>query len=274
MIARMRRTSPALGSLLLGAALVSAQTPPPSEFEVVSIKRSPADAQGGGMQDLPDGTFIMRNHPIRSILRAGSPVPPSEVEGAPEWTERELYDITAKPPAGATRRQRNEMMRRMLEDRMKLKGHVEERERNVFALVVARSDGRLGPQLKPSSLDCTAPGQPPRAILTPPSDPPEARCGGMFGNGQIVSGGITFDQLVFSLSGLAGGQVMNRTGLQGYYALKLTWAPPRGPNDAPPTDDRPDFFTALQEQLGLKLQPEKATLPVFVVDSIERPSEN
>jgi uncharacterized protein (TIGR03435 family) len=106
MIARMRRTSFALGSLVLGASLLSAQTSPPlPEFEVVSIKRSPADATGGGLQTLPDGTFIMRNQPIRSILRAGSPVPPSEIEGAPEWTARERYDITAKPPADSTRRQ-------------------------------------------------------------------------------------------------------------------------------------------------------------------------
>jgi len=95
-----------------------------------------------------------------------------------------------------------------------------------------------------------------------------------FANGQIVSGGMMIEALLPFFSGMAGGLVINRTGLQGFYALRLTWAPQRGPNQEPPPDDLPDFSTALQEQLGLKLQPEKARLPVFIVDSIERPSEN
>jgi uncharacterized protein (TIGR03435 family) len=184
-----------------------------------------------------------------------------------------LPDLTAKAPAGATRQQSGAMMRRVFEDRMKLKGHVEERERTVFALVLARSDGRLGPQLKPSALDCTAP-VPPRSLQTPPPEPPEARCGGSFGAGLIVSGGITMDQLVLSLSGLAGGQVINRTQLQGFYALTLRYAVPRAPGADPPGDDVPEPITAIQEQLGLKFQPEKMKMPVFVVDAIERPSEN
>ena len=269
----MRRASLAFASVLLAGSLTAAQAPP-LDYEVVSIKRSPVDAVGGGLQTLPDGTFIMRNSPMRSIILAASPVPTREAEGYPAWVDTERYDITAKPPAGAVREQRQQMMRRMFEDRMKLKGHVEERERTVFALVVARGDGRLGPQLKPSALDCAAPAAAPRAILTPPSDPPEARCGGRFGGGQIVSGGMSMDQLVPSLAGLAGGQVINRTGLQGFYALTLRFSPPGAPGREPSADDPPDFVTALQEQLGLKLQPEKARLPVFVVDSIERPSEN
>jgi uncharacterized protein (TIGR03435 family) len=271
-MARVRGTWFTLGSFLLGASLLSAQTPSPSEFEVVSIKRSPADTTGNSLQTLPDGTFIMRNGTIRSILLGASPVPTREVEGYPAWVDRERYEIVAKPPAGATRQQRNEMMRRLFEDRMKLKGHVEERERTVFALVLARSDGRLGPQLKPSTLDCLAP-QPPRSPDTP-LPPLESRCGASFGAGEIISSGTTMDALVLSFAGLAGGQVFNRTGLQGFYALTLRFAPPTAGNREPAADDPPDLPTALQEQLGLKLQPEKAKLPVCVVDSIERPSEN
>jgi len=266
----MKRATLALGSLLLAGAALTAQAP--LEFEVVSIKRSPPDAVGSSLQTLPDGSFTMRNSPIRSILLAASPVPTREVEGYPAWVDRDRYDITAKAPAGATRQQSGAMMRRVFEDRMKLKGHVEERERNVFALVLARSDGRLGPELKPSTLDCLTP-TPPRAPDTP-LGPPESRCGGSFGQGQIVSGGITMDQLVMSLGGLAGGQVINRTNLKGYYALTLRYALPRTPAAEPPADDAPDPVTAIQEQLGLKFQPEKMKMPVFVVDSIERPSEN
>ena len=96
----------------------------------------------------------------------------------------------------------------------------------------------------------------------------------MMGPGTIVSGGLTRDQLVGSRPGLAGGQVNNRPGLQGFYALTLRYKERRGAADVPSVDDPPEFFTAMQEQLGLKLQPEKTLIAVFVVDHIERPSEN
>jgi bla regulator protein blaR1 len=256
----------------------------PAQFEVVSIKRNTTVGSGGGMRSLTDGTTIITNQPIRSIILAASPVPAREVEGLPDWVTSERYDITLKPPAGAAREQRGEMMRNMFAERMKLEAHVEERERDVFALVLARSDGRLGPQLKPSALDCS-PRPAGAAPPAPPSfDPKDAkgRCGGMFGQGVIVSGGITMDSLVLSLSGLAGRQVNNRTGLQGWYALTLRFASTRTAG-APPdsvanvtgaNDDVPDFFTAIQEQLGLKLQSERSKLPILVVDHIERPTEN
>jgi uncharacterized protein (TIGR03435 family) len=82
------------------------------------------------------------------------------------------------------------------------------------------------------------------------------------------------DWLVLSLGGVAGRMVNDRTGLKGDYALTLTFSPPHQPGDARGPDDAPEFFTALQEQLGLKLQPEKTILPVFVIDHIERPTEN
>jgi uncharacterized protein (TIGR03435 family) len=99
----------------------------------------------------------------------------------------------------------------------------------------------------------------------------------LMGPGTIVTGGIRMDALVQSLRGLAGGPVTNRTGLEGFYAVTLKFTRPTPPGvapDAAQADDLPNFFTALQEQLGLKLQHEKASLPVFVVDHIERPSEN
>ena len=257
-MAPMRRAILAFGSLLLTAATLTAQNAP-VDFEVVSIKRSPPDAGGGGLGTTPDGTLTMRNQPIRSILLYGSPVPVREIEGFPDWVARDAYDVIAKTPAGSTRQQTPLMMRRMLEDRFKLKGHVEERERPIFALVLARSDGRLGPQLTASTLDCTA---------------PDARCGASFGATSIVSGRIRIDDVLPFFSGLAGRLVVNHTELKGFYALTLRWAPPRAPNPDAPVDDAPEFFTAIQEQLGLKVQPETMQMPVFIVDSIERPSEN
>lgn len=271
---------PALSALLVSAvaATLSAQqaAPPTVEFDVVSIKRNVAGVEaGGGIQTLPDDTLVMRNQPIASLIRSAAPVPVREVEGLPNWATTERYDLTARPPAGSTREQRGVMWQKLFADRMQLIAHVEQREVNAFALVVARSDGRLGPQLKPSTLDCG-----PRPPGTPPPPPPEpgadfgARCGGSFGRGRIISGGLTLDMLVQSLSGLAGGLVNNRTGLTGFYALTLTYAEPRLDPSSVTIDDAPSFPMALQEQLGLRLQPEKVTVPVFVIDRIERPTEN
>src|SRR5688572_19674066 len=259
---------------------ISAQTTR-AEFDVVSIKRSAPDAVGGGMRTLPDGTSVMTNVAIRQFITLAAAVPVREVRGLPDWAEDEHYDVTAKPPAGSTRDQRSDMWRTLFAERMKLVAHIEEHERDTFALVVARSDGRLGPQLKKSTLDCSPrpPGSP------PPPPPPDlfdrqsalTRCGGMFGQGIIVSGGMTMDRLVLSLTGLAGRPVNDRTGLKGDYAFTLKFSPPRTPrtsSDAPLPDDAPEFFTALQEQLGLKLQPEKSMVPVFVIDRIERPTDN
>jgi uncharacterized protein (TIGR03435 family) len=257
-MARMRRAILACASLLLAGSLLTAQTPP-ADFDVVSIKRSSPDARGGGLGTTPDGTLTMRNQPIRSILLYGSPVPVREIEGFPDWVARDAYDITAKTPAGSTRQQTPAMMRRMLEDRFKLKGHVEQRDRPIFALVVARSDGRLGPQLKVSTLDCGA---------------PDAHCGASFGAASIVSDRIRILDVLPFFSNLAGRPVIDRTALEGFYALTLRWAPARAPNSDAPVDDAPEFFTAIQEQLGLKVQPDTMKMPVFIVDSIERPSEN
>jgi uncharacterized protein (TIGR03435 family) len=259
-----------------------AQSTAPVEFDVVSIKRNVQGAgSAAGIRLLPDGTLIMTNQPIRSVILNASPVPTREVLGIPDWVNVELYDLTAKPPAGSRPEQRPPMWRALFADRMKLVAHVEERERNTFALVLDRRDGRLGPGLTPSTLDCsprTSGSAPPPQSQTPPSLTDfRNRCGTAMTATSLVSGGITMDQLAQSLAGLAGGLVTNRTGLQGTYALTLTYSAGRGAfasADAGPPDGAPELFTALKEQLGLKLQTERTMVPVFVVDYIERPSDN
>jgi uncharacterized protein (TIGR03435 family) len=230
------------------------------------------------MRALPDGTLVMTNQSIRSILAGAAPVPVRDVIGYPSWVTTERYDVTLKPPPGSTPQQRAQMQRTMFAERMKLVAHVEEREQATFALVVARSDGRLGPALKPATIDCgpRPPGSPPPPQQAAPDpDKPydySARCGGTFGQG-IIAGTMPLDNLVGSLSGQAGGLVNNRTGLRGSYTFTLKYAPRGTPPSSDPADP-PDFVTALQEQLGLKLQPEKTMVPVLVIDSIERPTEN
>ena len=247
-----------------------------AQFDVVSIKPHKYDpVAGGGMRTGPDGSFTMTSQPIWSIIAYASPVPvaPREIIGLPEWARTEAYDIIAKPAPGSnpTREQRAEMMRNMLIERMKVAGHIEEQERTVFSLVVARGDGRLGPQLKKSTLDCTPTSPPDAAPQTRPSPP--SQCGMRMGQGTIEANGITLDRLVPSLGGLAGGQVNNRTGLDGAYDLTLRFSPPRlNPDPSAPADEAPQFVTALQEQLGLKLVPQKAMVKILVIDHIERPT--
>ena len=258
---------------------VSAQSPAPAEFDVVSIKRNASPTAGGGGRSLPDGTQVMTNMAVRNFILAASPVPTREVTGLPDWATTERYDVTLKPPPGSTSDQRKQMMQAMFADRMKLVAHIEQHERDVYSLMLARNDGKLGPELKPSTLDCgpRPPGTPPPAFV-PPTGPKDmlTQCGMMMRPGSIVSGGMKLDGLAISLYGLVGGDVDNHTGLDGFYAVNLTFSVSRGrgvPIDAV-NDDAADIFTALQEQLGLKLQREKKMMPVFVVDHIERPSEN
>jgi len=270
-----------------GLAQVAAQAPTQPTFDVVSIKRVNELRQSGGMRILPDGTVMMMNGSIGSLVNAASPVPitPRDIVGGPDWLWRELYDVTVKPPEGLTREQRAEMIpmmwRAMFADRMKLVAHIEQREKDAFALVVARSDGRLGPELKPSTLDCTpnpnaTPQAPSQAL--PSLQDRQNRCGLSMSPGLMVSGGVTLDQFARNISGMAGGEVDNRTGLTGLYSVKMNFSLRRtagAPLDPNAVDDAPDLFTALQEQLGLKLQRgEKKSTPVFIIDSIERPSEN
>jgi uncharacterized protein (TIGR03435 family) len=246
------------------------------EFDVVSIKRNTTNGSGGG-RTMPDGTEFITNLPIRNFIAQASPVLTREVIGLPDWATVERYDVTVKPPAGSTPEQRAQMWRAMFAERMHLVGHVEQHERDAFRLVLARSDGRLGPDLKRSTLDCTPRplASPSPALQRPPSlQERQSRCGVTMSGPSIVSGGTTIDQLARFLYGFAGGDVENDTGLDGFYALSLTFSRIRGAPLDTNSDDQPDIFSALQEQLGLKLRPHKKMMPVFVVDHIERPTEN
>jgi uncharacterized protein (TIGR03435 family) len=268
----MAMTNLAVLVLILSAFLTALDG---AQFDAVSIKPNVSPpGSGGGMRTMPDGSFRMTNQPIASILNAASPEPVVEVMGIPGWARDERYDIVATAPEGSKPAQQREMLRNMILDRMKLVGHVEQQERTTFALLLARSDGRLGPDLKPSTLDCSAAGRggPPSQPQGPPSAAEaQSRCGMSMSRGMIASGGITMDRLVPSLRGLAGGLVKNQTGLEGFYALTLRFSPGMSADPSAASDDAPQFVTALQEQLGLKLQPEKSMVAIFVIDHIERP---
>lgn len=158
--------------------------------------------------------------------------------------------------------------------RFKLLAHQEVRERPTFSLILARSDGRLGPQMRRSDYDCAAVEAANRrnepAPLAANGAPP---CGIVQASGTLRAGGITMGLLSQTLSNALGRVVVDKTGLADSYELTLRYGS-QALGGGGAADDPPAVFTAMQEQLGLKLEPSIAPLAVLVIDRIERPAEN
>ena len=163
--------------------------------------------------------------------------------------------------------------------------HAESRELPVYALTVARSDGRLGPRIKPADRDCLAlMTQAPGGVPVQAPRLPDGRpgCGvTRDATGTVMAGGTTMTMLAVSmLTGPAGRLVVDRTGLSGAYDFDFEFAADPAPGAAPAPDttttagDRPSLFTAHEEQLGLKLQPTRAPIDVTVIDRVTPPTEN
>jgi bla regulator protein blaR1 len=264
----MLKPSCLLGVLLASTLSTHAQSDGPARFEVASIKRNVSGEVLGTLpRFLPNGTVMMINQPIRFLLTYAPLVMVRDVVGFPDWVATERYDLTAKASTGDERRS-TEMVRTLLQDRLKLSGHVEERDMNTFALVLANKNGKLGPQLKPTTKRC---------VQRDPEAPPEP-CHSVLGAGVLAHDSLSMEGLALILRGHSGRFVNDRTGLRGFYEFTLTFKPTgplaRGTASSASNDDLPDLFTAIQDQLGLKLQSEKSPVPVFVVDHIERPTEN
>ena len=276
----MRSATFIIGIVLVAIATGHAQQPAePAEtqakvlsFEVVSIKRSPPDAAPGRAGLMPGGRYVLSNGPIRVLIGIAFPSPTNEIINAPDWVTNENYDITGLAGPTATFPQVAEMLKTMLADRMRLAAHYEMRERAVYELVLASSDGRLGPDLRQSAVDCVAVAAAARARNEIPQPPPPTgpvpQCTMRRADGLLEANAWSMTALVENLRSRAGRVVIDRTGLTGAYDIRLEWAP--DPANSP--DTRPSLFTALQEQLGVKLQPATASLPVLVIDRIERPT--
>jgi uncharacterized protein (TIGR03435 family) len=170
------------------------------------------------------------------------------------------------------------MVRALLAERFKLKMHTEPREQPVFALVMSRRDGQLGEHLKKSNTDCKLPSAP----RTGPIDlsVPNQCMVLMGGPGRMNFRGVTMETLAAQLSDRVGRSVVDRSGLEGRYDLDVEFSPqPLQAGGADPAAaDRPasdaaSLYTAIQEQLGLKLDSQKGSIDVTVIDSVERPVE-
>jgi len=276
------------------ATVVSVVASQSLEFEVASIKRNTSNTFAvRPPSNTPSGQISMTNVPLQTLVVAGYPLQtnPVLVIGLPGWATSERYDVIAKGKPGATQEERQQMWRALLTERLWLQAHYEMRERAGYNLVFARADKRLGPQLQPSTLDCSVRRADNFGSGT--ADSVEAmamsRCAPMMitepaGQG-LYSGGTTLATLIRMLSGGAGQLVIDRpvvdqTGLEGNYAVRLKFATVALPpgvstlGTPPPLQERPSIFTAFQEQLGLKLEPTTMQGQVLVIDHIERPAEN
>jgi uncharacterized protein (TIGR03435 family) len=280
---------------------------------VASIKRS--TAPGGGATRMMPGRISTTGMPLRPLVRqAYGPLQDFQLVGGPDWIDTERFDIEVRLEGPPSQPMMQAMLRRMLAERFQLKTHTESRDLPVYELVLARDDGRLGPELKPSAPECVTMittqgrgrGGPGDGRGTPPPPPPPLDdrgrgrgpggpgplafdgpppCGSRGGGfGRFRAGGTTMAQLAASLAGNAQRVIIDKTGLTGVYDVMLTYtpnpaqlplAPPPPGVELPAIDPNgPSLFTAIQEQLGLKLESARAPVEVVVIDAIERPSEN
>ena len=280
------------------AGSASAQAPANPTFEVASIKPNKSGTNQRQFNVEPNGRFTAINVPLADLVRFAyaergpdgilGPLPPNRMSVAATWAggakalQSDKFDVIATTDPGASQEQVFLMLRALLAERFKLVVHRETRDLPIYALVIARKDGRLGPRLRPSNVDCSA----------VPSDSPtaSAAAGGFVAEpckglrnvpGKATGRAVTIPTLARLMSGWVDDHrpVEDRTGLTGNFDIDLDWTPDRPlPADAPalPATDSngAGLFTALQEQLGLKVESTKNSIDMLVVDHAEHPTEN
>ena len=243
----------AVAAACLTPPMASAQT-----FEVVSIRPNTSNDTRQDLGGAP-GQMIGSNIPVWWLIRNAYQIDESELIGAPPWVFLDRYDIIGKMPAGATLEQVRPMVIKLLEDRFGLVVRRDTRDLPVYALVAARSDKRPGPKLTRSSIEnCGAA----RTTARP--------CNMNVNSGRVRATGTQLAELAPLLSQYIGRRVFDRTGMPGLYDFELDFAPGLEAGG----DNSTSLFTALQEQLGLKLESQNGPVEVIVVQQIRRPTEN
>jgi uncharacterized protein (TIGR03435 family) len=233
------------------ASVCAQQLAPLPGFEVASLKISPTHGTGLTLIG-PFGTerFTITNAPIELLLQIAFEVQPYQILGEPKWFDSVRYDLTAKAEDGVklTADELPGRLQRLLAERMKLAVHHDKKEFSGFALVRAKS----GPKLKQS----TSTGSGSEQGVTYP--------GGM----RLPN--ATLDWLASMLYPPLGRPVVNKTGITGNYDIELTYA-----KDADANSSQASIFSALEEQLGLKLEAQRVTVEMLVIDSMQQvPTEN
>ena len=264
-----------VGLLVLATA---ARTQAQQTFDVASVRRNlNANGQGSGLTaPQPGGRFVAIGATLRRLVADAHDG--LQVVGGPAWVDADRFDVNARaegePPPAAIMG----MLRSLLADRFQLRVHPETREVAVYALTMARADRKPGPQLRESDEVCAREAR----IFFPgaaPGFPPA--CGDFrLGARMLTARGMTMSALARVLGSRAGRPVLDRTGLDTAYDLEIDWSSDLGLRQAPPgsagagelTPEGLSLFTALQEQLGLRLEATRGPVPVVVIDRVEPPT--
>ena len=264
-------------------------------FAVASVKVNRSGQRAALTDDSVPGRFTATNVPVAQLIRYAYDVSGDQIDSVPDWARAdgggyggERFDVTALLEESPTRLSSSEdeqakrlATRTLLGERFNLVVRREMRPVPMYALVMARADGRPGPKLQRSSTDCSPEGREARiaaAKAAVAAGKPVPPCGTQFNTGRIRFGGNPMSEFAKAWRP-SGRAVIDRTGLTGNWEFELTFSPDPfdpapGPN-APPLDpNAPSLPAALQEQLGLKLEDTKGTIEVLVIERVERPTEN
>ena len=235
--------------LILAAAAIAAQPPTAPAFEVASVKLDPVQIPGSRFQFLPGGRFSARVW-MKQIVELAYGLKDYQVTGGPAWITSDRYLIEAKAEsADAGKAEMLPMLRTLLADRFQLKLRQENKEFAVYDLVVDKNGPKAKP-LKDGEQETCRPGN------------------------SYACGIYTFANLAHGIQYFAGRPVLDKTGMGGRFDIKLVFDE-YVPSAAPaPESDKPSLFAALQEQLGLRLEPQKAMLLTLTIESIQRPRGN
>jgi uncharacterized protein (TIGR03435 family) len=287
----------------LFTGVVYAQTAPSDrpQFEVASIK--PNTSGNGLVMIRPPvgGRFTATNATLNMLVGIAYKVRSNQISGGPAWAASERYDILAKADGNPTHDQFAAMLRALLEERFQLVAHKETKDMPVYALLIAKNGPKL-PAAKEGACTAFSPDKPAPPPPRPPQpgqpfQPPPTPCGGflMMGN-RLEAGKVGMAQLVNVLANVTGRTVIDKTGYTGTFDVHLEWTPEggmgrgglgggpvvvgagpggTGPGGAPEVDSSgPSIFTAIQEQLGLRLESQKGPVETLVIDRAEKPTEN
>jgi uncharacterized protein (TIGR03435 family) len=254
---------------------------PSRTFEVASVKpHDPANPRSMMVADL-SGRFTAVNIPVVMLIRTAYGLQNDQVAGGPAWLRSEGFDITAKAEDGTPVTALGPPLQALLADRFQLTMHSETRDLPIYALVKARADGNPGPRLTPNPCvwDFTKPPA--------PAAPGAPRCGNISeGFGRMLLNAVPMSAFLQYLAPKVNRVIVDRSGLSGNFDIELQWTPEQLPPRAPgtPADqpirvngvdidpNGPSLFTALQEQLGLKLESSRGPVNVMVIDRVERPA--
>ena len=280
-------------ALLIGAMMSAVGLPVAAQqqarepaFDAATLRPNTSGYNGWRLEPQPGGRLTGTNVPAAALVRFAYDLPDFQIVGGPGWLASTRFDIAAKAEGDPPIEQKRQMLRILLAERFKLTVHTETRELPIYALVLARNDGKPGPQLRRTEADCAreaisvddwagvgpATGMPRCGFfgLAPGTDLPKGR-------GGLAFRGLTLAAFAKRLVPMVRRSVSDRTGLAGYFDGDFDFVAELPPPPPPPglpsafSDPFVSVFTVLPEQLGLKLDARRGPVDVLVIDRVEPP---